>query len=534
MRPPTRLWTVALTLSAVAACQTHGDPEKNDAADITATQPGTVFPQEDLEITTTLTNEFVETTSVLLTATVADATMFEFVGVAHEPPPEGLYEGKPSKSGLTVYMDALAGEKQKSTWKYKCLRGGMTTITFDATWTEYATFVEKLLEPDSQPDNTLVKTSVTKEIVCADDNVGTGGETGDDDDDDSTGTGDDDDDDDTGDSGDTGVATEIEPVHLYMPRDDQEFVFGYRLDLEEDVFEELPGSPWELPEAARAAGSTNDGAAVFFGGSSLTAHARDPLTGALTKVGTPIPLDITADVIEAAADDSRIFVAGNFSMSSTDLTMYGIEPDYSLTQGATFTVGLFPRRMATDASASTLFAPFNEEGLFVATLGAFDEMPTPVATSGDYGPANELEVTSDGACMFMPRSPGLSGVGLRAYSVGADNDPVEVDRYDEGYAGRVLMAPDDRHVLASIGGALEVLPINDDCTFGEPTGAVPEWPVPTRYSNLMPYGDGALLFRFDSNARAEPIVLDVDGNLEVGPELEIQDAVFQMVALSEG
>lgn len=513
-----------MTLAAVAACRTHGDPEKNDAADITATQPGTTFPEQNVEITTTLTNEFVEKTNVKVKATVADTTMFEFVDVAHKPPPEGLIKGEPTKSGVTVNMDALAGEKQDSTWTYKCLRGGMTTVTFDATWTEIDKYAEE-----------LVKASATTEIFCADDNVGTGGETGDDDDDDdSTGTGDDDDDDDTGGSDDTGVSVEIEPVHFYMPRDDQASVYGYRIDLEEDAFEELPGSPWELPEPASIAGSANDGGAVYFGGDSLTAHARDPQTGALTKVGMPIPLAIPAGIIETAGDDSRIFVAGNFSVTSTDVTMYGIGADYSLTEGATFTVGTFPRRMVTDATASTLFAPFDEEGLLVATLGAFDEMPTPVATSGDYGPANEVEVTSDGACLFVPRAPGLSGVGLRAYSVGADGDPVEVDTYDEGYTGRVFMAPDDRHVLASIGGALDVLPINDDCTFGEPTSSLPEWPVPTRYSNLMPYGDGALLFRFDSNARAEPVILDVDGNLETGPELEIQDSIFQMVALPEG
>jgi len=324
------------------------------------------------------------------------------------------------------------------------------------------------------------------------------------------------------------------PIHFYIPRDDIPFVYGYRLDLEEQLFEEMTGSPFELPEPAGAVASTYGGGGVFFGGASLMPTARDPQTGALTKVGGPIPQDNMIGVIGVARDDSRIFVAGTFAMTSTDVTMYGIEPDFGLVEGATFTVGAFPRRMKTDALGQTLFAPFDEDGLFVGTLGAYDEAPTPATTTGEYGPSNEVAVTSDGSCLYMQREPaGLLGVGLRAFAVGEDLDPVQVDQYDEGYVGRVYMAPDDQHVLTAIGGSLESLPINDDCTFGEPVGAVQEWPVPTRYSNLMPYGDGALVLRFDSNTRAEPIVVGADGTLELGTELEIIDNAFVMAVMAE-
>ena len=502
-----------LALLALAAC---GNPQaaENPNAELEVEAPLVPLAPGEMFVITTTTKSSLSGVMHELRFNVED----EGVAFVFDVEGDGTESGlgiTPSGGGLE--LDPGGGEAR---WNMFCTtEGGKTTVNIVADWAARSAIEAKKSE--------TVEIDCTFEGVAEDgmddapmpDMGMPPGDTGDTDD---TGM-------DTGET-DTGGPQPAGPVHVYAASDLQAQLQGFIYS--EDVLDDLV--PAELPAPASVTVATHDGGGVFTGGDEIVAFRRDRSTGELTQVGDPLPRGWAVGVMAVSADDDRLLVNDN-NVTYEDITQYAIAGDYALTEGAAFTAAPYVRYMVTDPPGDFLFASYNIDGggVVIAELGAPSDVPTVTPYDGGWTATGAVELTPGGECLYVSASAGLSGSGIYAFEVDGGT-LTEVGTFPGG--GQPIVTPDDAFVVTLVGGTsgrVDVLPRLDGCELGEAIDSVEAPLGAQRYSNLLPHGDGYILFEFNANGEGRAIRVAPDGTLAKGQELAFPDGSRGMVVLPE-
>ena len=333
--------------------------------------------------------------------------------------------------------------------------------------------------------------------------------------------------------GETGMIDPPARTHLYPVSDDETVVQALAY-MPDDTVEEMVGVTVDLVGPAATGAATHDGGGVYFGGATfggteLSAFARDRTTGELTPVGDPYPIPIPVYGIATSATDDRLFITYNNVMSA-DVTQFAIGGDYGLAFGSTFIAGEYAETPATGPAGDLLYQPYSQGGGGLITFELADIATPPMAIDTiASGGAGHVAVGEDGDCLYLAAS------STRAYAIGVDGVPSEVGRADPGSSEVFLAGDGGLLVVARAGasGSVEVVRLNADCSLGE-SAAIVDSPLGLhRHSNLLSYGDASLLFEFSASGPTHALLVDGEGNLTVGDDFMVPGGTRAIVALPE-
>ncbi|MEM6989990.1 MAG: hypothetical protein AAF721_05820 [Myxococcota bacterium] len=537
-----RVCCAGLVLAASLSCKTH-TPSENTAASLAATGAGATAPQDTFVIESTTMNEFTKSTTLQIEVRPDDTTVVEYVEHAYR---EGLamMAAPTIVRGPDLVVDVKtsdAGQTERIAWTFRCLTPRMSSVTFVASWWEDPPAADPGYFEEEDASEIIVERETTVVVDC----TSSGGETTDslettgDPEGSGSGeesgwtTGDDASSDDATGSSESGVVDppEAEPIHLYMPTDLEPvvYVFIYEDDALGPL--EIPSFPIDSP--ATHATATNDGGGVYFGGTNLSALARDRSTGDLTPVGSVLPWNGTVGWMSTSPEDDRIFVA-DLNVTLTEVTQYEIGGDYGLVEGAAIDVGAFPRSVVVDIGASYLYGTFSQDGggLVGGELTAPSVSPALTPVAGSFPNAGAAIVDSAAGCLWVTTSAGLSGPMIQSLEIEAGGGLNPVGSVQG--RGELQLTADGGHLVALHSGAtgrIEVFPRLPGCALGDAVDGVDTPLGIQRYSNLAPFGASTIFFEFNAGTVGRAIEVDAKGTINVGGDLDIPDGVRSAVAL---
>ncbi len=540
----------SFALLLAAACRPESEP--NEAVEFEAAvdpPAGVHAPGEQFLVHVEASSEFRAEEFVAHVDVIdnAVATVTKVVSVEHEGGTQ-LFLG-PTMEGDGNYYAEDGSEKERATFTLQCTEtGGQTTMRVTADWYNETGVPLSTSSTDEEVQdavneirnsaNSVAHEETTFDVDCtgmitADEGTESEGpgDSGTDDTGDSDGDSDTTTDDDTG--TDTGVSTEPVTMHMYVAADFDATAYAlvYGVD---DTISPMPGGEITVPGPPSTVAATPDGRGVYFGSDVITAYARDAASGALTPVGDPIMRATTLGVLRTSADGSRLFAA-DLNINATDLTQYAVADDSRLVEGASFAVGPFPSWPATGGPGDFLYAPYSNDGggLVVFDLGAVSDPPTQVAAEGPFELAADAIVAPGGQCLYVASG----GDGVFAFDLGADGTPAQVGGGTASGSARVWVTPDGGHALIAFPGAsgrVETYALQPDCGLGEIVDSLDSPMGLFRHSNMVEYGDDALVFEFSSGMSGHAVFVAPDGTIDRGADLEVPDFARAMMLLPEG